>query len=240
MRKTIICILVLFSAFAAVVLPPIVTRASSVNGSNEVTTQVFGFKSVRHSTVYLTNEQYDSLQRFLVEFHGKLNCTKTKEDAIPLFRSAILHLDSYGLLPKGMNANLVTNDSLAISRWNALCLVAGYTDRTIMGGLLSGLFFPFLIRNAFPLQLASVIYLGCYSDWSWVDHGPASGWVVSCGLNFVQFWEQGMYGDFPLMISTGVQSFPAGIIGFTGINVRFSQMNHFFVGSALGVKIKAA
>ena len=69
----------------------------------EVTTQACGIQGYRDTTVKLTRRQYQDLEQYLVEFRAKLNQTKTREEAIPIFKDAVVELDTYGLLPKSMS-----------------------------------------------------------------------------------------------------------------------------------------
>lgn len=68
-----------------------------------VTTQavgVFGFGS--HS-VFLTKEQYATLEQSLVDFQALLHTTTSKEQAVVLFKEAVVEINTYGLLPRGMS-----------------------------------------------------------------------------------------------------------------------------------------
>jgi hypothetical protein len=97
--------------------------------------------------VKLTREQYNDLQRYLAEFRAKLNQTKTSEEAVPIFKDAVVELNKYELLPKGMSVKqaqklvtglyqnknrvklqerLVQNHVPALgNNSNILCMVAG-------------------------------------------------------------------------------------------------------------------
>jgi hypothetical protein len=83
-----------------------VVKASNDNDLVEVTTQVCGINGVGNTTMKLTREQYHDLKQYLVEFRAGLNQTTTKEDVVLLFKEAVIELDKYGLLPKGMNVEL--------------------------------------------------------------------------------------------------------------------------------------
>jgi len=81
----------------------VVTKASDENNLVEVTSQVCGIEGYGDTTVKLTKQQYQGLEQYLVDFSTRLNQTTTREEAIPLFREAIVEFNKYGLLPKGMN-----------------------------------------------------------------------------------------------------------------------------------------
>ena len=82
---------------------PKIVKASDDNDLVEVTTQACGIKGFGNTTVKLTREQYQNLEQYLVEFRQRLNQTSTREEAVPIFKEAVVELDKYGLLPKGMS-----------------------------------------------------------------------------------------------------------------------------------------
>jgi hypothetical protein len=72
----------------------------------EVTTQACGIKGYGNTTVKLTREQYKDLKVYLNDFDARLKQTKTKEEVIVLYKEAIIELNNYGLLPKGLSIPL--------------------------------------------------------------------------------------------------------------------------------------
>ncbi len=135
--------------FVGVVLAPsinqTVVRASQENDFVEVTTEACGIKGYGNTTVKLTREQYQNLEQYLVEFRAKLNQTTTREEAAPIFKEAVMELDTYGLLPKGMSVDrlqkLVTRfekSTMTVEKIssfqsnlkyvNLFCLIAGKVD----------------------------------------------------------------------------------------------------------------
>ena len=80
-----------------------VVKASNDNDFVEVTTQACGIKGYGDTTVKLTRQQHQNLEEYLVEFRERLNQTTTREEAVPLFKEAVVELNKYRLLPKGMN-----------------------------------------------------------------------------------------------------------------------------------------
>ena len=78
-----------------------IVKASTDDDLVEVTTQACGIQGYGNTTVKLTREQYQDLEQYLVEFRARLNQTSTREEAVPIFKDAVVELDKYGLLPKG-------------------------------------------------------------------------------------------------------------------------------------------
>ena len=93
--------------FVGVTIAPTIqfntVKASQENDLVEVTTQACGIQGYKDTTVKLTKEQYQDLEQYLVEFRARLNQTTTREEAVPIFKEAMVELDKYGLLPRGMS-----------------------------------------------------------------------------------------------------------------------------------------
>jgi hypothetical protein len=164
-----------------------VVKTSKDNDLIEVTSQAYGTKGFGNTTVKLTKQQYQNLEQYLVDFRARLNQTTTREEAVPIFKDAVVELNKYGLLPKGMSVEqaqkLVTSqyqakhadDFLAKVAHNPLlrlendsnflCLIAGNTDNSlVVGGLTWTLFstalFSILAYNYFTLD--SEWFPGCF------------------------------------------------------------------------------
>ena len=80
-----------------------VVKASNDNDLVKVTTQACGINGFGNATVKLTRQQYQNLEQYLVDFRERLNQTTTREETVPLFKEAVVELNNYGLVPKGMN-----------------------------------------------------------------------------------------------------------------------------------------
>ena len=140
-----------------------VVKASNDNDLVEVTTQACGIKGFGNTTVKLTREQYQNLEQYLVDFRARLNQTTTREEAVPIFKEAVVELNKYGLLPKGMSVeaaqklvigpsqNLIVKNMIRklskVSNFsgieNHLCLVLGsFTAETYPLGVIG--FFNFI------------------------------------------------------------------------------------------------
>jgi hypothetical protein len=105
-KKKLIAIGVIFLFIGVAVAPSInftVVKASQDDDLVEVTTQACGITGFGDTTVKLTREKYQNLERYLVEFRERLNKTSTRAEAVPIFKEAVVELDKYGLLPKGMS-----------------------------------------------------------------------------------------------------------------------------------------
>jgi len=133
----------------------------------EVTSQVCGIKGYKDTTVKLTREQYQNLKQYLVEFRTKLNQTSTRGEVVPIFKEAVVELDRYGLLPRGMKVikaqKLVLGWSLQqdtkgllqgvseknqqAPQSNFLCLVAGELNNTYSIRRINNWLLLFLIRT---------------------------------------------------------------------------------------------
>jgi hypothetical protein len=125
-----------------------VVKASNDNDPVEVTTQACGINGYGNTTVKLTREQYRNLEQYLVDFRARLNQTTTREEAVPIFKEAVVELNKYGLLPKGMSTNqalrLITkSNDQRLRIFNSLeldpdanyfCLVSGITTKTVAFG----------------------------------------------------------------------------------------------------------
>ena len=250
-----------------------VVKAANDNDLVEVTTQACGIKGYGNTTVKLTRQQYQNLEQYLVEFRERLNQTTTREEAVPIFKEAVVELNKYGLLPKGMSEKtaqqLVTgrtqstgfehlmkkpflrNQFNPSDNENFLCLVYGIiTGYTFSFGpilLLLSLFYPWvtaLVRSfLFILMMIDILHtitFGEYQEPSWYS---ADGWLGTFGLNGRRlFYGQPLYGALPLDpigigYPWGTNYYYPGIMCFTGLHINILETVHFYLGSALWVKI---
>jgi len=102
--KKLIAIGVIFLFIGIAVAPSInSTVIKTSDDLVEVTSQACGIQGFGNTTVKLTKEQYQNLEQYLVDFRARLNQTTTREEAVPFFKEAVVELNKYGLLPKGMN-----------------------------------------------------------------------------------------------------------------------------------------
>jgi hypothetical protein len=190
--------------FVGVTIAPTInfnTVKASQGDLVEVTTQACGINGYGNTTVKLTREQYQNLEEYLVEFRARLNQTSTREEAVPIFKDAVVELDKYGLLPKGMSVQraqrLVIGSQNTVSSHlkekpplhnrindsnnsNYLCLVCSHTD-----GLTS---------------VGPVIRLSCNLRYFLFDLGYAADWCNS------------IYDNGHILLSYILSYFFAGIL----------------------------
>jgi hypothetical protein len=169
MKKKLLAIGIIFLFIGVAVAPSInstIAKASNENDLVEVTSQACGVQGFGNTTVKLTKEQYQDLEQYLVDFRARLNQTTTREEAVPIFKDAVVELDKFGLLPKGMSIqqaqNLVTlsyriQENRKVSNLlrkslnntnidNAFCLVGGYLSTVEFQRLLGWYTWLFLIQ----------------------------------------------------------------------------------------------
>jgi hypothetical protein len=150
-----LCAIGIIFLFIGVAVAPSI-NSSVVKTSDdliEVTSQACGIQGFGNTTVKLTKQQYQDLAQYLVDFRARLNQTTTREEAIPLFKDAVVELNKFGLLPKGMSIEeaqkLVTGNYIPpqlqktiVKLWkkstesndkneSVLCLLYGSTSRWI-------------------------------------------------------------------------------------------------------------
>jgi hypothetical protein len=178
-KGLVVSVILLFIGVA--VAPSIntgVVKASNDNDLVEVTTQACGIKGYGNTTVKLTREQYQNLEQYLVEFRARLNQTSTREEAVPIFKDAVVELDKYGLLPKGMSverahrlvigakqnegaikfAKIPSSRNQNGSHNNALCLIAGNVNQAVFLSLFELIPSLLILPLWFIVALISISY----------------------------------------------------------------------------------
>jgi hypothetical protein len=106
MKKSLAVVVIL--VFIGVAIAPSINfnvKASNDNDLVEITSQACGITGFGNTTVKLTEQQCQDLKQYLVDFRARVNQTTTREEAVPLFKEAIIVLNTYGLLPKGMSVH---------------------------------------------------------------------------------------------------------------------------------------
>lgn len=93
-------------------------KASTDTGMVEVRVEPCGLRGVEGSTVRLTRQQYQTMEQYFSKFQEQFSQTTTRAEAVPLFRDAVVELNSYGLVPKNLGVE------------QAQRLVTGYQDFT--------------------------------------------------------------------------------------------------------------
>jgi hypothetical protein len=123
--KKLLAIGIIFLFIGVAVAPSInSTVVKTSDNLIEVTSQACGIQGFGNTTVKLTKQQYHDLEQYLVDFRARLNRTTTKDEAIPIFKDAVVELNKYGLLPKGMSVEkaqkLVIGPPLSSRKMNNL------------------------------------------------------------------------------------------------------------------------
>ena len=211
MKKKCLAIGIILLFVGVTIAPTInysIVKASTDDDLVEVTTQACGIQGYSNTTVKLTREQYQDLEQYLVEFRARLNQTSTREEAVPLFKDAVVELDKYGLLPKGMSEKqtlkliLRQNEQrLQVLDANYFCLVSGKTTNTLSYGPLATvaddiLLLIFLLLSN-PRHLSGTL-LGDFIDWLlnilWMIKETIM--TISAGLFFIILWTGGLFSVF--------------------------------------------
>jgi hypothetical protein len=242
--KKILASGIIFLFIGVAIAPSInftVVKASNVNDSVKVTTQAYGINGSGDSTVKLTKQQYQNLEQHLVDFRARLNQTTTKEEAVTLFKEAIVELNKYGLLPKGMSVEqgqrLVTTGhqiqkvpniiKKSISEYiNFFCLFTAITDNVVdynLWVITAGLLSQFIYYDS---PFIFLVYLFFFI-----------GFIKP--LRFFNI----LYGNVNFYFSIGLKGINSGLgdistlIGFTGLKIMLNSHNAFYLGFALSVKM---
>jgi hypothetical protein len=221
-----------------------IVRASQEDDLVEVTTQACGIQGYGNTTVKLTREQYQNLEEYLVEFRARLNQTTTKVEAISLFKEAVVALDTYGLLPKGMSVHQA--QQFVITE-NHRYSVSTNMERSISGCL-----------NVFCLFTAITYDVVDYNIWvltaaflsQFITYNSPFIFLVSLFF-FIGFVKPlrvfnmlvvpGDPADVNFYFTLGLRGIHIGlgdigsVIGFTGLKIWLNTHNAFYLGFALTV-----
>lgn len=169
-----------------------IVTASQENDLVEVTTHVCGNQVYGDTSVMLTRQQYQDLEQYLVDFRARLNQTITRGEAVSIFKEAVVELDKYGLLPRGMSVENAQRLILKRYRWpqpligvntnknhlipsveeNRKCLLAGITDNTfyfspimMFFDKIGGELFNGNLSESFQLFILVVLFSGFFLVW---------------------------------------------------------------------------
>lgn len=221
-----------------------ITKASHEDDRVVVTTQTYGIRGYEDTTITFSEEQYQELEQYLDTFRDQLSQISTRGEVITLYKEAVVELDRYGLLPKGMSVE------------QAQRLITA-------GGQLSDI--PMNLQNSFSEFTNSFCFFTAVT-YNVVDY---NGWVVLAAflsqfINydspfiflvylffFIGFWkplrllntlvatpEEGTFNFYFTLglngISTGMDDIKS-VLGFTGLKIRLTDQNAFYLGVALAV-----
>jgi len=247
MKKSL-AVAIIFLFISVAFVPGInftVVKASSDNDYVEVTSEACGIKGFGNTTVKLTKQQYQDLQNYLVEFRAQLNTTTTREEAVPIFKDAVVELNKYGLLPKGMsieqaqklvmgqNKNLMRLQQKLLHNHlsalddnnNILCLVAGCTDNTFIIGPISAIGISALMTESFlAFFLVSLIHSSTLASFVW---------SVIYSINLILL---ALLNSFPVsLLNIGITGF--GVVGHQHGGLFFPSEGTIFTIGLKGPKL---
>jgi len=262
--KKILALGVIFLFIGVTIAPSInlsVVKASNDNDLVEVTTQACGIKGYGNTTVKLTREQYQNLEQYLVDFRARLNQTTTREEAVPIFKEAVVELDKYGLLPKGMSVKKAQK-----------FVIGCYQDEKVFSKL-----HQYLFRSSIPTNdiQNSFCFVACHTknysivmNLVWALAWMLGFFIASLAFIFNSYFFLNLFTIIiePLVLYAyfkpfspisiigisseasfftlglqGVKSdttYLKGIYGFTGLHIilNFQHENSLYLGSALLVE----
>jgi len=250
--------------FVGVTIAPTINfntvKASTDDDLVKVTTESFGSSRRGAKTVTFTKQQFIEVEKSINDIINKLRKITSRAETIEIFKEAVVVLNEYGLLPRGMSIEQA--QELVLKRFpvqknirfpintcddefydeNFYCYVTGNTSLTYFEG-----FFPISILHFFfwdfferlPFCFVNKVGLG-YAGGFESHTQPAVGFLFTDGTDGIKRWDGKFLGGFNF--SMWVTFFHEldtcpGILGFTGIKTNING-RYFFVGSALMVKIR--
>jgi hypothetical protein len=253
-QYTVIVVSLLFLGVA--VAPNIdleIVKASHPNNIVEVITQACGMQGYGNTTVNLTRQQYQRLTQYFVEFNTRLNQTTTPQTAVQIFKDALVELNAYGLLPKGMTVEqaqrMVERGQTRIqattnlvhrfmqSSINYFCLFAGVFhgafEDNIFGRIATWIYdhMDLYIPPLWPAILYVVLY-AIFVTINWVKVARIMNTINVSG-NVDSFFSIGLAG-----IRSGHYAI-SRVTGFTGIKIILEAYQPsgyaFYLGFALDI-----
>lgn len=270
--KKILAISIILLFIGVAVAPSInlsAVTASPEDNLVEVTTQACGIQGYGNTTIKLTRQQYQNLEQYLVEFRARMNQTSTWEEVVPLFKEAVIELNTYGLLPKEMNTkqaqNLVTrqNHNTKLPRVivntmraqpsstavNSFCLLAGLSNNTemvtlfqwilVLGSFLIGEFFYNFHLPLIIYLLIIILLVGTTSVFYELDYLRP---LVAWSDIYIHGGSGSLFTLGLGGLKTWSGSFSGKISGFTGIKILLNVRNpsqYFYLGSARLVNVSS-
>jgi hypothetical protein len=219
--KKLLAIGIIFLFIGVAVAPSInftVVKASNDNDLMEVTTQACGIKGYGNTTVKLTREQYQNLEEYLVEFRARLNQTSTREEAVPIFKEAVVELDKYGLLPKGMSVeraeklttryekstgikNRVASSLKSSGFSNLFCMIAGRATKCFLAG-------PIITGFRFIISL--ILSLAAHYMPLWDTLSAITTWLLIIRNDFPPLSEILSFFSLFSLLTFGIQGYYPG------------------------------
>jgi hypothetical protein len=245
-----------------------VIKASDDQDIIDVTAEACGVKGFGRTTMQLSRQQYQDLEQYLDGFRARLNQTITKIEVILLFKDAVVELNKYHLLPRGMSVTkaqtLVTGcylDSPVIqgiteaakkktsnNLTNTFCFIAGLTNGTEIFSLLLWSwikiaehmkYLVFRLPGALQIPWLLFLYFTVLGVLAFDYLRPVMAWSTI-------YITQGYGSLFTLGLNGKKQrdgSLDGKITGFTGIKLLLNwkiPLDYFYFGSAWKVQMSYA
>jgi len=211
-----------------------VVKASNDNDLVEVTTQACGIKGFGDATVKLTRQQYQNLEQYLVDFRARLNQTSTRDEAVPIFKEAVVELNKYGLLPKGMNVKKAQSlviglfQNTKLTRYEEKLLNTSENPSNYEGNKFCLIYGEAKSNTLFLGPVNKVIYCisGKYSDIFFKYHLYNS--IIGVGLLLLSL-NLFYFSCFTLLILNSLRNFPyiGGIIYYGDLALTSSKEHHY-------------
>jgi hypothetical protein len=233
-----------------------VVKASGEDNLMEVTTQICGIKGFEDTTVKLTRQQYQNLERYLVDFRGRVNTTTISDETVRLFKEAVIELNKYGLLPKKMRVEqaqklivgpyenskgiaivekMFHEKTLVANQSNSFCFIAGI----VHDGFVTG---PLGILGTFISLFGLILHLNFIAKVGLLLMGVSNIITTISPISVLQRVDIHM-GNITSVGLSGVKNFNisvetgGGIIsGFTGIKITRNETSEInLLGVALSI-----
>jgi hypothetical protein len=222
-----------------------VVKASIDNDLVEVTSQVCGIQGFGNTTVKLTKEQYQNLEQYLVEFRARLNQTTSREEAVLIFKDAVVELNKYGLLPKGISVKRAQQLVTIGHQIQSVPMIGKKSQQISINHdcLFTAIFQDSIELNIFIIIARMLSYYGSY----WNLWPLVLGYILLFIGYFkpLRFMNQ-IYqiNSIDLFFSVGLDGIKRGqldiskVNGFTGLKIVLDSQNgvSFYLGFALDIE----
>jgi hypothetical protein len=246
-KKKIVAIGIIILFIGVAVAPSITQSIAKADYDDDhvvITTQACGIRGYEDATITISKEQYQDLEQYLTTFREQLNQTSTRQEIIILSMEAVVELERYGLLPKGMG----------VEQAQRLVTAGGQFLDVPMN--LKNSFSQFI--NSFCFFVAITYNVIDYNGWvvlaaflsQFIDYDSPFIYLVYLFF-FIGFWKPLRFlntlvampeeGAFNFYFTLGLNGISGGmddiksVLGFTGLKIRLTDRNAFYLGVAFAV-----